>query len=235
MGTTDVKSRRYDASGRRRASAQRRRLVVEQARRLFLDHGFGGTTVAGVAQAADVSVETIYKGFGGKAGLVRAVWEQALEGVGPVPAEERSDAVSAMAEDPHEVIATWARLSAEVGQRAAPVLALVRAAAAVDPEAAALLAEIDAGRLDRMRRNAHTLATRGHLRPGLSVERAAQLMVAISGSLHEPLVGDAGWSAGEYSEVVGRLLTAVLLADPPGADPPGADPPEADPPRARTS
>ena len=213
MGSTDVKGRRYDASGRRRASAQRRLVVVEQARRLFLEHGFGGTTVAAVAQAAGVSVETIYKAFGGKAGLVRAVWEQALEGGGPVPAEERSDAVSAVADDPREVVATWARLSAEVGQRAAPVLALVRAAAAADPEAAALLAEIDAGRVARMRHNADALARRGHLRPGLSVERAAQLMVAISGSLHDPLVGDAGWSAVEYAEVVERLLTAGLLAD----------------------
>jgi AcrR family transcriptional regulator len=213
VGATDVKGRRYDASGRRRASAQRRLVVVEQARRLFLEHGFGGTTVAAVAQAAGVSVETIYKAFGGKAGLVRAVWEQALEGGGPVPAEERSDAVSAVADDPREVVATWARLSAEVGERAAPVLALVRAAAAADPEAAALLAEIDAGRLARMRHNADALARRGHLRPGLSVERAAQLMVAISGSLHDPLVGDAGWSAVEYAEVVERLLTAGLLAD----------------------
>ncbi len=213
MGSTDVKGRRYDASGRRRASAQRRLVVVEQARRLFLEHGFGGTTVAAVAQAAGVSVETIYKAFGGKAGLVRAVWEQALEGGGPVPAEERSDAVSAVADDPREVVATWARLSAEVGERAAPVLALVRAAAAADPEAAALLAEIDAGRVARMRHNADALARRGHLRPGLSVERAAQLMVAISGSLHDPLVGDAGWSAVEYAEVVERLLTAGLLAD----------------------
>jgi len=213
VGATDVKGRRYDASGRRRASAQRRLVVVGQARRLFLEHGFGGTTVAAVAQAAGVSVETIYKAFGGKAGLVRAVWEQALEGGGPVPAEERSDAVSAVADDPREVVATWARLSAEVGERAAPVLALVRAAAAADPEAAALLAEIDAGRLARMRHNADALARRGHLRPGLSVERAAQLMVAISGSLHDPLVGDAGWSAVEYAEVVERLLTAGLLAD----------------------
>ncbi len=213
MGATDVKGRRYDASGRRRASAQRRLVVVGQARRLFLQHGFGGTTVAAVAQAAGVSVETIYKAFGGKAGLVRAVWEQALEGGGPVPAEERSDAVSAVADDPREVVATWARLSAEVGERAAPVLALVRAAAAAAPEAAALLAEIDAARLARMRHNADALARRGHLRPGLSVERAAQLMVAISGSLHDPLVGDAGWSAVEYAEVVERLLTAGLLAD----------------------
>ena len=64
-----------------------------------------------------------------------------------------------------------------------------------------------------MRHNAEALARRGHLRPGLSVERAAQLMVAISGSLHDPLVGDGRWSAEEYSEVIERLLAAALLAD----------------------
>jgi AcrR family transcriptional regulator len=212
-----VKGRRYDASGRRRAADRRRRLVVEAARGLFLERGFAGTTVAAVAQAAGVSVETVYKTFGGKAGLVRAVWEQALEGVGPVAAEERSDAVSSTARDPHEVIAAWARLSAEVGGRAAPVLALVRAAASVDPEAAALLAEIDAGRRARMTHNAAALARPGHLRTGLSVERAGELMMAISGSLHDPLVTDAGWSAAEYADVVERMLRAVLLDDGLGA------------------
>lgn len=215
MGTTRVKGRRYDASGRRRAALERRRLVVEQARALFLERGFAGTTVAGVADAAGVSVETVYKTFGSKAGLVRAVWEQALEGVGPVPAEERSDAVSSVAEGPRQVIARWALLSAEVGERAAPVLALVRAAAAADPEAAALLVEIDEQRLARMRHNALALARGGHLRPGLSVERAAQLMVAISGSLHEPLVGVSRWSAAEYAEVIERVLVAALLTDAP--------------------
>ena len=144
-GSNEVKGRRYDASGRRRASAQRRLLVVGRARRLFLEHGFGGTTVAAVAQAAGVSVETIYKAFGGEGGPRPCRVGAGPRGGGPVPAEERSDAVSSVADDPQEVVATWARLSAEVGERAAPVLALVRAAAAADPEAAALLAESTPG------------------------------------------------------------------------------------------
>jgi AcrR family transcriptional regulator len=219
--TPRVKTRRYDASGRRRAAEQRRRRVVERARDLFLERGYAGTTVAAVAEAAGVSVETVYKTFGGKAGLVRAVWGHALEGTGPVPAEERSDAVSSSAEDPREVIATWARLSAEVGERAAPVLALVRAAAATDPEAAALLAEIDAGRLARMTHNAEALARRGHLRRGLSVRRAAEAMTALSASLHDPLVRDLGWSAEEYAGLVERLLAGALLDDAGGPAPSG--------------
>ncbi|MCV2395746.1 TetR/AcrR family transcriptional regulator [Actinotalea sp. M2MS4P-6] len=213
MDSTPVKGRRYDASGRRRAAEERRRTTVDQARALFLERGFAGTTVAAVAERAEVSVETIYKSFGGKAGLVRAVWQQALEGTGPVPAEERSDAVSSVADDPLEVIGTWARLSAEVGERAAPVLALVREAAAADPEAADLLTEIDDGRLARMVHNAEALARHGHLRPSLSTRRAAEAMTVLSSSLHDPLVDGFGWSAAEYSALMARLLAAALLDD----------------------
>jgi AcrR family transcriptional regulator len=206
-----VKRRRYDASGRRRAAEERRELVVDRARALFLERGYAGTTVGAVADAAGVSVGMVYKAFGGKAGLVRAVWERALEGTGPVPAERRSDEVSGSPAPATEVIATWARLSAEVGERAAPVLALVRSAAATDPEAAGLLEEIDAGRLARMTHNAEVLAARGDLRPGLTVQRAAEAMTALSASLHEPLVRDLGWSAAEYTALVERLLAAALL------------------------
>jgi hypothetical protein len=38
-----------------------------------------------------VSVETIYKAFGAKSGLVRAIYDGGLTGQGPVPACQRSD------------------------------------------------------------------------------------------------------------------------------------------------
>ena len=59
---------------------------------LFLERGFVATTVEAVATAAGVSPATVYKTYGGKAGLARSLCERALGGVGPVPAEERSNA-----------------------------------------------------------------------------------------------------------------------------------------------
>jgi len=67
--------RRYDSSGRRERARQTRDQITSIARELFLSDGYAGTTVAGIAAAAHVSVETIYKGFGGKPGLVRAIIE----------------------------------------------------------------------------------------------------------------------------------------------------------------
>src|SRR4249919_1023327 len=89
-----VKHRRpYDSRRRRQLAEANRRNVLEAARDLLLVSGYAGTTIGAIADAASVSPETIYKAFGGKPGLVRAIWMQGLEGAGPVPAEQRSDAI----------------------------------------------------------------------------------------------------------------------------------------------
>ena len=87
--------RPYDATRRRDRADRAREEIIDTGSRLFLTRGFAGTTVTAIAGASGVSEETIYKSFGGKAGLVRAIWARALEGEGSVPAERRSDAMQA--------------------------------------------------------------------------------------------------------------------------------------------
>jgi AcrR family transcriptional regulator len=142
---------------RRTAQArQTRAAVVEAARQLFLRDGYAATTIAVIAARARVSVETIYKAFGGKAGLVRAICDAALAGEGPVPAEAQSDELQGHEPDPRKIIWGWGEVTAEIAPRISPILLLVRSAAAADPEMAGLRAEMDAGRLSRMIRNART-------------------------------------------------------------------------------
>ena len=84
------KRRRYDSSRRRAAARETRRAILDAARALFLDHGYARTTITAIAQAAAVSVETIYISVGPKAAVVRYLVETALSGADePVPAEER--------------------------------------------------------------------------------------------------------------------------------------------------
>ena len=68
----DVKPvrRAYHSPLRVGQAEQTRRRVLESARRLFIDHGYAGTTVAAVAADAGVSPETIYLSLGGKRGLL---------------------------------------------------------------------------------------------------------------------------------------------------------------------
>src|SRR5262245_26062302 len=101
------KRRRYDSRGRKEKAESSRAQILAVARRAFLEQGYAATTIAEIALAADVSSETIYKTFGGKAGLVRAIHERALEGSGPRPAPRRSDDMSAREDDPHVIVRKW--------------------------------------------------------------------------------------------------------------------------------
>jgi len=88
-------TRAYDASRRRQQARRNQLRIIDTAERLFLSDGYAAATVGGIAAAAGVSVDTIYKSFGGKPGLVRAIRDRALEGQQPVRAEERSDEIQA--------------------------------------------------------------------------------------------------------------------------------------------
>ena len=204
--------RRYDSSGRRERARQTRDQITESARELFLADGYADTTVAAIATAAHVSVETIYKSFGGKPGLVRAIMERSLAGEGPVPAEQRSDQIRDTEPDPRRILSAWGAFSAELAPRAAPIYLLARDAAAGDPDVAALVDEISAARLERMTVNARGLARAGHLRPGITVEQAADIAWAYSSpELYELLVIRRGWPAERYGQFITAAMIAALL------------------------
>ena len=210
LSPPDVKGRAYDAT-RRRAGAEARRVrVIAAARDRFLTTGYAATTVAAVAADAEVSVDTIYKSFGGKLGLLEAAWWRALEGRDGRPAEERADA-AALAGDARSTIRTWATLSAEVAGETSRLFALIRALAVVDPAVHDLYQRIEHSRSERMTHNAQLLAATGALRPELSLEQARDILLAVSGHLPEPLLDRAGWSNTAYVDLVDRLLRAALL------------------------
>src|SRR6476661_5684328 len=130
-------TRTYDGTGRSARARASRARTLEVARRRFLADGYASTSVESIAEEAGVSPATIYKSYGGKRGLARAVCEDALGGAGPSAAEERSNALRSLA-DPHQLIAGWGELTAEVAPRIAPLLLVLRDAAGTDREAAAL-------------------------------------------------------------------------------------------------
>jgi AcrR family transcriptional regulator len=161
-----------------------------------------------------VSVETIYKSFGGKPGLVRAIVDKSLAGDGPIPAEQRSDHIRDTEPDPRQILTAWGAFVAEIAPRAAPILILARDAAS-DPEVAVLLEEISAARHERMTLNARDLADAGHLRPGITLAEAADILWAYSSpELYDLLAQQQGWPAEQYGRFVGQALIAALL--PPG-------------------
>jgi len=206
-----VKSRRaYDASRRQEQARLHYETALVSARRRFVDNGYVATTVEAIAEEAGVSPATIYKSYGGKAGLARALCERALAGDGQVPAEQRSDALRSG--DPRTLIEGWGKLATEVAPRVVPLLLVLRDAARTDPDAAALRAELDDGRLTRMADNARHLHDAGHLREGVSASAARDVMwLTSSPEMYELLVNRRGWSIDAYGRFVTDTLIAALL------------------------
>jgi AcrR family transcriptional regulator len=203
--------RTYDATGRQARARALHERTLERSRELFFEHGYVATTVGAIASAADVSPATIYKTYGGKAGLVRELCARALAGVGPTPAHERSDALRGH-EDARGLVDGWGALLAEVSPRFSPLLILLRTAADTDDEAAALYAELDEDRLARMTENANFLADNGHLRDGVTREHARDVMwFCSSAEFYELLVVRRGWSAEQLGRFASGTMAAALL------------------------
>jgi AcrR family transcriptional regulator len=208
-----VKSRRrYDSSRRRKQALRTREAILETARQLFLSGGYVGTTIASIAEAADVSVETIYKGFGGKPGLVRAIAEKGLEGAEPIPAEQRSDEMRTQEQDPYRVMQRWGMFVTEVAPVAVPIFLLMQTAAAADPEMAALLEELNRVKLVRMEHNARQLFERGDFREGVTLEHARDVLWAYSSpELYGLLVLRQRWPLEAFGQFVAEGMIAALL------------------------
>ena len=207
-----VVKREYDATGRRQRAAATRLRVLDVAQERFLRDGYAATTIASIAADAQVSAETIYKTFRGKAGLVRALYDKGLAGQGEIPAPERSDAVSARDLDAPALLREWTNFSIEVAPRVAPVMLLVHTAAAADAEAAALAAQMNAQRLDRMEVNAQRLLGRAGLRRRLTARHVADVLFTYtSPELYELLILQRQWPLDAYADFLYRGMAGQLL------------------------
>jgi AcrR family transcriptional regulator len=213
--TPQVNRRAYDSRARVARALRSREGVLDAARSRFLADGVQSTSIAAIAADAGVSVDTVYKAFRSKVGLLRALCERALDGAGPVPAEDRSDELQEREVDGRAVLRGLGTLTAEVAPRIAPMLLLLSSGGA--PELDALRAELDAARLERMTRVAERLARRHHLRPGMPVGEAAEVLWTYSSpELFGLLVVARGWTPERYGRFIGEALTAALLAEHPG-------------------
>ena len=206
--------RRYDASGRRARALRTREDITEAALALFEEHGYSQTTINDVARAAEVSPETIYKAFGSKGALLRAVISAAIRGDTEATPLRRRPEIDAIRSEPdaRRQLERYGRLLADVNPRLAPLVRVMREAASGDSEIAAALEHLYADRLDGMTEFAGLLADRGALRPGISRRQARDVLWTLnSPELFELLVLRRGWSSRRYGQWVAEQLAAALL------------------------
>ena len=204
--------RRYDSSRRRAQAGQNRAAVIEAARVRFFADGYASTTVGKIAGDAGVSVETIYKAFGNKAGLLKAVFDVAVAGDDePVAMADRGFVARIQAEpDARRKLELYVAHLCDSMPRAAPVQLLAREAGAVDSEAAGVHAETRAEQLAGMTLFARNLHETGRLK--VSVTEARDVLWTYFGAeLYELLVLERGWSTKRYGRFLADAVIAALV------------------------
>ncbi len=208
----DVK-RRYDNS-RRLAQARATRLkVTEAAGQLFIQRGYPATPIEAVAAAADVPLPTLYRLFGSKRALLKAVLDTSFGGDDePVTFADRPEQQAALCEpDPIQMVNAFARIARQFMDRSSAILHVLATAAQVDREAAELLAETRRQRHAGQSRIVTALAERDALDPHLDPGQAADIVYALmSPDVHRILTVERGWSAENYQSWLERSLRTLL-------------------------
>ena len=191
-----------------------RTAVVEAARALFLERGYGATTIEAISAEADVPVATVYRLFSSKHGILKALLDVLITGDDEaVPMPERPHVRALVADpDPKVQLAGFVTIAADVNSRVAPVYRILVSAAGSDPDAAALLDELTHQRQEGQRLLARSLMRAGALRPGLRERDAGDVIHALmSPEMYRLLVVDRRWKLDRYERWLTDLLADQLL------------------------
>jgi AcrR family transcriptional regulator len=191
-----------------------RRAVLDAARTLFLERGYGATTIEAISRTSDVPQATVYRLFSSKQGILKVLVDASVAGDDePVPVAERAPVRTLLsAADPRDRLAGLAAVSVDINTRTAPVYGVLLSAADSDRVAAALLDELTRQRQEGQGRLATSLARSGALRPGLRAQDAADVIHALaSPEVYRLLVIDRGWSNDRFERWLAEALVEQLL------------------------
>jgi AcrR family transcriptional regulator len=213
---TEVK-RSYDTSRRREQARARRLAVVLAARDLFERYGFRSTTIAAIAAHAGVSAESVYKGFGSKVALAKAVFDLVIAGDDePVPVANRPAMRAVRDElDVRRKIAMFVEGLAQRQARSARVQILIRDGRHVDDSLAPVWAKLNEEGLAGMTRLGRHLLDTGQLRDGIGIGEVRDVLwnyLAID--TYERLVITQGWPLERYSRWLAHAITSAICPYP---------------------
>jgi AcrR family transcriptional regulator len=209
--------RSYQAPRRAERAAATRRAILAAARDLFVRHGYVTTTVADIAQRAQVSVDTVYAAIGRKPVLLRALVETSISGADhPIPAIERDYVIAIRAaHTARDMLTIYAQAITSIHQRLAPIFLALRDAALNDAACAALWTEIAERRARNMRGFAGDLRTTGELRDDLTDDEVADIIWSMNAVEYWVLlVHERGWRPDRFQQWLTDAWIRLLLATP---------------------
>jgi AcrR family transcriptional regulator len=214
LGVGVKQVRPYVSSKRQSQAAATRAEIAQAAQRLFIAHGYAGTTLADIAAAAGVAVPTVKLIYRTKRNVLMAAWDHAVKGGDdPQPVAEQPWFKELIASpDPRDHLRLQAAASRHVKARIAPLVEVIRAAAPADPDIAELWAAMQAEFYENQRQTIRALRSKGQLRAGLDEARATDVLWTLNHPmLYQLLVVERGWSPEQYERWLAGTLVEQLL------------------------
>ncbi|WP_433430630.1 TetR/AcrR family transcriptional regulator [Nonomuraea sp. CA-141351] len=199
-------------------SRQTRAKIVAAARELFLEHGYGATSLQDVADRAGVAVQTIYFVFHNKRALLKELVDTTIAGDDePVATMDRpwfrEACAAATATDQLRRHVHGTRL---ILDRVASITKLLETAAANDPEIATMWPTEEDPRFTVHSTAAQALIAKPGARPGVSASMASDLLYCLlSPDLYLTFVRDRGWPPAKWEAWAYETLHSQLCE---GAD-----------------
>jgi AcrR family transcriptional regulator len=206
--------RTYDSSLRKQQAGQTRMRILNAAQRLFAERGYALSSIEAIATGAGVAVDTVYATFGSKREVLKSLLDVRVGGDdAPIDLLERPGPQAVRAgRSQKRQLTTFARDVSEIIERVRPVDDIIRGAAAVDADVAALRARVQESRHQSMRTFVSWVVANGPLREGLTEEDAASIVWTLtSPEVHGLLRAVRGWSRDRYTAWLGETLTRILL------------------------
>jgi TetR/AcrR family transcriptional regulator, regulator of autoinduction and epiphytic fitness len=207
---------------RQEYARQTRRDVIAAAHRLFLADGYAATSIRAIAADANVSEQTVYRVFGDKAEVLKAVLLTAVGGDGnTAPLGEGAQlAQMARSDDPSErlrIVARWAHDAYDRGL--AQLENIVVTAASSDERVAELARYVTDQRYEDTRRIVTHILGEQSPPSGVDIDDAIDYVFAVeSSAVYLCLTTERGWTTDKYVEWFVRMFGNLFL-HPPDATP----------------
>lgn len=207
--------RPYNSERRREAAGRNRAAVLAACRELLFRDGYHAMTVQAVAERAGVSAETVYKTFGGKPGMLKALWDITLAGDDePVPMGDRPQMLEILrTSEPGAKLRLYAAFVRGIHERIAALFTLLTQAG---PEVGQVLETGERERLIGVTAFVAHLDQAGVLGPNADAAHLTDALWALAGpQLYTQLTAGRGWSDDTYEQWLAATVTAILLAPKP--------------------
>ncbi len=187
-----VKPRPYRSPRRRGHAEETRRRILAAARSLFVQRGYGATTIETIAENAGVAPQTVYAGFASKRGILFALLDQMA---GEADLSQLDTTPAAGLEDARRQLRARVAFTSRFYAGGIDLIDIARTVSGVEPDLAAMWDEGEGRRHKALSALVAAWDRAGVLLPGITTREATDVLWALSGpDVFRLLVVERRWS-----------------------------------------